>query len=399
MTTSTGEEPEPSAWTVVICLVLLSNGSSATRGSDCRSCRHPIPSASAAASSASSVGSPSPSRPVDEAGGPPAVGSPGSDSWASLQRTAARSSRLRPRSPRTFSLPRSRSRSPSLRSPPTGQTSVHRIRPCVSVPVLSVARTETEPSVSTAARRRTMAFRRAIRRAPSARLTATTAGSDSGTAATARLSAVTTMRSTGSPRARPRRSTTAQRPTAIPASCRPRTTSRRCKGVCCAVVKVSEAIRPKALDEPVAVTVMTARPLTTTVPAEMTSLETPGVPASRSTANDSPVMLDSSTSRDNASTTVPSAGTMSPSPRMTTSPGTRLTEGTASSTPARRTRTSGVLSSRRAVISRADLISWLTPTVVLTRMTRAITAVSAMSPVSDVSTLAAKSSRIIGSFS
>jgi hypothetical protein len=55
----------------------------------------------------------------------------------------------------------------------------------VSVPVLSDAMTVAEPSVSTAARWRTMAFRLAMRCTPSARTAVTTAGSPSGTAATA----------------------------------------------------------------------------------------------------------------------------------------------------------------------------------------------------------------------
>ncbi len=67
--------------------------------------------------------------------------------------------------------------------------------PSVNVPVLSVPRTVTEPSVSTAGSRRTSALRAAIRRAPSARESVTTAGRDSGTAATTRLIAVTTMSS------------------------------------------------------------------------------------------------------------------------------------------------------------------------------------------------------------
>ena len=55
----------------------------------------------------------------------------------------------------------------------------------VSVPVLSEAMTLAEPSVSTAARCRTIAFRRAIRCTPIASTAVTTAGSPSGTAATA----------------------------------------------------------------------------------------------------------------------------------------------------------------------------------------------------------------------
>ena len=55
----------------------------------------------------------------------------------------------------------------------------------VSVPVLSEAMTVAEPSVSTAARCRTMALRRAMRCTPIDSTAVTTAGSPSGTAATA----------------------------------------------------------------------------------------------------------------------------------------------------------------------------------------------------------------------
>jgi hypothetical protein len=65
--------------------------------------------------------------------------------------------------------------------------------PSVRVPVLSVARTVTEPRVSTAGSRRIRALRAVIRRAPRARLRVTTAGRDSGTAATTRLIAVMIM--------------------------------------------------------------------------------------------------------------------------------------------------------------------------------------------------------------
>ena len=59
---------------------------------------------------------------------------------------------------------------------------------------------------------RTTACRRAIRRAPRARLTETTTGNDSGTAATARVTAVRSMSSRASPRSSPSTSTTARPP-------------------------------------------------------------------------------------------------------------------------------------------------------------------------------------------
>ena len=63
------------------------------------------------------------------------------------------------------------------------------MRFCVSVPVLSVAITVTDPSASTADSRRTTARRFTMRSTPSASATVSTAGSPSGTAATASATA------------------------------------------------------------------------------------------------------------------------------------------------------------------------------------------------------------------
>ncbi len=88
----------------------------------------------------------------------------------------------------------------------------------VSVPVLSEQTTVTDPSVSTAGSLRTRAFRRAIRRAPRARATVTTAGSPSGIAATARLTATRNIVSADSPRATPAAKTIAHTTSARTAS-------------------------------------------------------------------------------------------------------------------------------------------------------------------------------------
>ena len=88
----------------------------------------------------------------------------------------------------------------------------------VSVPVLSVQMTETEPSVSTAGSRRTSARRVAMRRAPSASEMVTTAGRPSGMAATASETATRNISSAGSPRATPRPNTSAQMAKAAMAS-------------------------------------------------------------------------------------------------------------------------------------------------------------------------------------
>jgi hypothetical protein len=60
----------------------------------------------------------------------------------------------------------------------------------VSVPVLSEQMTETEPSASTAGRRRMMALRAAMRWTPMASVMVMTAGRPSGIAATARPTTV-----------------------------------------------------------------------------------------------------------------------------------------------------------------------------------------------------------------
>ena len=91
--------------------------------------------------------------------------------------------------------------------------------------------TLTEPSVSTAGRRRTRAWRCAMRRAPRASEMVTTAGRPSGMAATARLTAMRNISSGSSPRSRPVTKTRAQMAMAATASQRPSSPRRRCSGV------------------------------------------------------------------------------------------------------------------------------------------------------------------------
>ena len=106
----------------------------------------------------------------------------------------------------------------------------------VSVPVLSEAITLAEPSVSTAARWRTIALRRAMRCTPIESTAVTTAGSPSGTAATA---SATPRISTSKMAEAPRTSsttmivtiiTTAMATTTMPRSL-PVRSSSRCSGV------------------------------------------------------------------------------------------------------------------------------------------------------------------------
>jgi hypothetical protein len=153
----------------------------------------------------------------------------------------------------------------------------------------------------------------------------TTAGSDSGTAATTRLIAATTMSSTGCPRTSPPARTIAHSATVTPASRRPMPIRCRCNGVRPGAAESILAIRPVVLAAPVAVTTARPRPLTSTVPADTETFSASTLAARAavlSTGSDSPVTADSSTSIDAASTTVASAGTMSPSASTSRSPTT-----------------------------------------------------------------------------
>jgi len=76
---------------------------------------------------------------------------------------------------------------------------VTRMRPSVSVPVLSVQITVTEPSVSTASSLFTSPFRLRILRIPNTNITVTAMSRPSGTAATARTIETRSMSSMGRP--------------------------------------------------------------------------------------------------------------------------------------------------------------------------------------------------------
>jgi len=91
------------------------------------------------------------------------------------------------------------------------------IRAWVSVPVLSEASRVADPSVSNAARLRTMAWRSDIWLAAGARLTVATTGRDSGAAARARLTAVSNISSKGPLLCRPTPIDSAHRPTTLAA--------------------------------------------------------------------------------------------------------------------------------------------------------------------------------------
>ena len=115
--------------------------------------------------------------------------------------------------------------------------------------------TVTDPSVSTAGSRRITALRPAMRRAPSASETVTTAGRPSGIAATARLTAVRNISSAGSLFATPTTNRTPTTITAAAAIVRPSAARRRWSGVRLAGSRWrSSAIVPISVAMPVATT-------------------------------------------------------------------------------------------------------------------------------------------------
>ena len=367
---------------VVIRRVAASKGSSPTRGNAERSTPTSIPAARAART-----------RDVSVSAEPPVPPSPAPVGSASLHSATASSSARVPGGT-----------APSITSSPSA--GVHdrsaTMAPRVSVPVLSVASSVTEPSVSTAGNERTTAPRRLIRDAPPASASVTTAGSESGTAATARATAATAVISHGSPRSRPETRKTRQASTTPIEICPPSRSSRRCSGVAgdspsC----TSVATRPIALAAPVATTTAVPVPRTTELPACTMPPRSASGPSSgdsssaeRSTGSDSPVSSDSSTCSRVLRTSRASAPTTSPAVSRRTSPRTRSRVGTHTSRPPRSTRALGATRVVRARTSRMARRSWTTPRVVLTAITSTMTAQSMRSPVTAVRTAAPSSTRI-----
>ena len=264
--------------------------------------------------------------------------------------------------------------------------------------------TVTDPSVSTAGSLRTRALRRAIRRAPRARATVTTAGSPSGMAATARLTATRNIVSGDSPRATPAAKTTAQTTKASPASPLPRVERRRWSGVWPPACSCSSsATRPRAVDIPVVSTMPAPRPYTTAVPLKATlrwSARTPsGTSGSGSVVfsagSDSPVRAASLIRSARASRRRRSAVTMSPASRRTRSPGTSSGAGTMSVSPSRTTRAVGLDMALRASRACSARYSWTKPTIPLRTTMARMTTVSLRSPRRAVMTAATISTTII----
>ena len=150
-----------------------------------RAPRRSRPALRAATSSAPSVGSPCtvqrPSRSLHDR----VVGAIG-DRERALELDPQRRRRSAPPPSRAHRARPARSPSPRTSTRPLAVTTTRTVISFfVSVPVLSEAMTVAEPSVSTAARCRTIALRRAMRCTPIDSTAVTTAGRPSGTAATA----------------------------------------------------------------------------------------------------------------------------------------------------------------------------------------------------------------------
>ena len=250
------------------------------------------------------------------------------------------------------------------------------------MPVLSEHTTLVHPSVSTLARRFTIAFLRAIVDTPIASVTAVTAGSPSGMDATASATARLSRSAMSSPRTRPIAITAATMTPASFARLWARPSSWRCNGVGSTFVERSRpAMRPISVDMPVPVTSSSARPRVTVVfMYAMHDLSPSGASGSGTPSVDfdvgwlSPVSADSSISVFTATTRRPSAGTLSPASMRTMSPGTMSAVGTETVSPPRRTRVLGESIFFSASSEASAFCSWTNPMMAFRRTTARTTA-------------------------
>ena len=160
-------------------------------------------------------------------------------------------------------MPSTRTSRPSGSHRPTTVISLR-----VSVPVLSVQITVTEPSVSTAESRRMIAPRPAMRCMPTASAMVIATGRPSGTIDTIWLIATISTSGSGSARHSPSSTTSTNRPSEAATSIRPKRSRRRSSGVFgSSAPSVRPAMRPTSVRLPVATTSARARPAVTWVPA------------------------------------------------------------------------------------------------------------------------------------
>ncbi len=309
--------------------------------------------------------------------------SPSGTSTASLAATAARAKAR---------APCGKTRFWTTSSAPTSPTSGSQIdsrvwRFTVSVPVLSDAITVQEPSPSTAAIRRTITERLAMREAATESTTVSATGSPSGMAETASATATKKTSESGVPRQSSIPASTTAAPTTAMLIVRANRSIRSISGGRVPSPReTAAAIAPNSVSPPVATVTPVARPDVTTVPAwAMESRSATGASAATgcvdfSTGSDSPVRADSSTARSSTSTSRRSAGTRFPDSSSTRSPGTTSSDGTERSRPPRTTRTSVSSRWRRASAALSAFHSWKVPTTALTSTTTRMKAASRQSP-------------------
>ena len=257
----------------------------------------------------------------------------------------------------------------------------------VSVPVLSVQITVTDPSVSTLGRRRTIALCVAMRRTPMASAIVTIAGRPSGIAATASPTTARKVSAKSRPRSTPTPSSTAPAATITAVSTRPKCASLRVSGVSRASMSaMSVVMRPISARAPVATTTARARPRVTSVPAYAIDVRSASGAAASTAASslptgiDSPVSAASSVLKSCASMSRTSAGTRSPDSRCTTSPGTMSSASSVRRMPSRTTAAVGVSMLRIAASACSARPSCTTPMIALMTVTPKITAASRACP-------------------
>ena len=165
----------------------------------------------------------------------------------------------------------------------------------VSVPVLSVQITVTEPSASTAGSRRTMALRRAMLCTPSASVIVMIAGRPSGIAATARPTAARNMSAALYSRtSRPKAKVSPASPRMIRVSLRAKPAIWRRSGVSSVSTSASSVpTLPISVASPVATTMPLPSPLTTNVPACAIELRSPSGASAGTGATPLPTGTDS----------------------------------------------------------------------------------------------------------
>ena len=257
----------------------------------------------------------------------------------------------------------------------------------VSVPVLSVRMTVVAPRVSTADKRSINAFWRAMRHIPRARASVATIGKPSGIAATARAIAASAMRKGSSPVTSPTTPISAVSVSAAQTNCVDRRASFLSSGeLPGSASSTSCDMRPSSVESPVAVTTPTPLPRVSAVP--LNSIEVWSARRASSgtgctylcTATDSPVSVDSSAARFEASTSRRSAEMASPASISMMSPGTISSADIMRAWPSRRTRAEREPRARSPSIERAAFNSVRKPISALTASTATMDAPSSSSP-------------------